>query len=142
MHSDNHVKHYGVVTEITFNSIVVRVDEPARCEGCAIAVTCSNKPGEGAETIVIPKPRNSIFAPGDRVSLEASSGSQLKASFWSFILPTAILVAVVLYLSVCHPTLGFWTILIAVGAVAVYDLILFTFRKDLAMSVKWQIRHC
>ncbi|MCM1519829.1 MAG: SoxR reducing system RseC family protein [Lachnoclostridium sp.] len=143
MHSD-HVEHKGIVEKVTFNSIVIRVDEPCQCQGCAIAVVCSGKTeGEDSgEVIVIPRPRDRQFNVGDRVALEATSGSQLRATFFSFILPTIILAAVILSLYSTHPGWGFWIVLLAVAAVAVYDLILFLFRKDLAMSVHWQIRHC
>lgn len=141
MHSD-HVEHRGVVKEVTFSSIIVRVDEPCHCEGCAIAVVCGNKPAEDEDLISVPRPRGRQFEVGDRVRLEATSGSQLKAAFWSFVMPTLIILAVVIYSVTCHPELGFWAVIIAIGAVAIYDLLLFLFRKDLAMSVHWQIRHC
>lgn len=145
MHSD-HVEHIGVVKEVSFNNISVSVEEPCQCEGCSIAIVCMGKSDKEADVINIPRPLGSerdSFRPGDRVRLEAASGSKIKASFWAFVLPTAILLAAVLLLQSYVPTLGgLLTALVAAGAVAVYELILYLFRKDLAMSVNWQIRHC
>lgn len=145
MHSD-HVEHIGVVKEVSFNNISVAVEEPCQCEGCSIAIVCMGKSENEADIINIPRPRGAgrdSFHPGDRVRLEAASGSKLKASFWAFILPTVILLTAVLGIQGYAPDLGpLLTALIAAGAVAVYELILYLFRKDLAMSVTWQIRHC
>ncbi len=145
MHSD-HVEHIGVVKEVSFNNIAVAVEEPCQCEGCSIAIVCMGKSDKDADVINIPRPRGEgrdSFRPGDRVKLEAASGSKLKASFWAFILPTVILLTAVLLLQAYAPRLGaLLTAMIAAGAVAMYELILYLFRKDLAMSVSWQIRHC
>ncbi|MDE6484382.1 MAG: SoxR reducing system RseC family protein [Duncaniella sp.] len=145
MHSD-HVEHIGVVKEVSFNTISIAVEEPCQCEGCSIAIVCMGKSDKEADVINIPRPRGAerdSFHTGDRVRLEAASGSKIKASFWAFILPTVILLACVLLLQSYAPRLGaLLTAVAAAGAVAVYELILYLFRKDLAMSVTWQIRHC
>ncbi|MBD5250203.1 MAG: SoxR reducing system RseC family protein [Bacteroides sp.] len=145
MHSD-HIEHIGVIKEVSFNNIAVSVEEPCQCEGCSIAIVCMGKSENEADIINVPRPRGAerdSFRPGDRVKLEAAPGSKLKASLWAFILPTVILLAAVLLLQSYLPDLnGLLTAAIAAGAVAVYELILYLFRKDLAMSVNWQIRHC
>lgn len=141
MHGD-HVEHKGVVSDVTFNSIVIAVDEPCQCEGCAIALVCSGKSPQSETTIVIPRRGHEGFAKGERVSVEASEGARWRAILWAFVLPTIILVAAVVTLTTLYPDLGIWTAFIAVVQVSIYELILYIFRKDLAMSVDWQIRHC
>lgn len=144
-HSER-MEHTGVVKQVSFNSIVVSVEEPCQCEGCSIAIVCNGGQEKSRDEIVIPRPRGEArdaFSPGDRVKLEATSGSQLRATLFTFVIPTIIILAAVLLLLAYAPGLGKpLTVLAAIGAVAVYELILYLFRKDLAMAVTWQIRHC
>lgn len=133
------VSHRGIVEKVGYDFVVVKVKEDdCNCEGCSITALCTGRSVEGPLLTVKPCPRAADrFKAGDRVRLTASSGSTLFSSFWLFIVPLVILVAIVLFGA--SEDWGIWSVIAGVGAMLVYDAVLFSFRRRLASRIRWDV---
>ncbi len=141
MKKDN-VTHRGVIQRIDARSLTIITDDACRCDGCAVVALC-NKSSEGGvdrETVTIDVPDTSAYSVGQHVEVSASSASTLNAAFWALIVPTVIFVGVLLALNIGRPDMGAMAILWAFVALAVYDGLLYLFRRRLAKKLVWTVR--
>lgn len=133
------VTHRGVVESAGIDSLTIRTEEACKCDGCALTALCTTK-DEGHELLTIDTPLASDFAAGDRVEVTATSGSTLRATWWALVLPTLIFGGSVVGFRLGFPQLGGWALAIGFGLLAVYDLFLYRYRRQLAQKISWKIR--
>lgn len=121
------ISHKGTVISSGPYSAVVRIDAAGACPGCKAAGLC------GMSEIVEKNVEVSTRRPypvGEEVEIVLKGSMGLKAVWLSYMIPLLILLAVVLGMS--HFGVGeVPTALSAIGAVAVYYLILWLFRAHL-----------
>ena len=140
------VTHRGVVQRVEGDAITVLSDEAYSCDGCAVAALCNKtKPaGDSAdrtpELITVRTPDAGRFRPGERVELSATSGSTLRAVLWALVLPTVVFTGVLLWVRLCWPQTGDWSILVAFAALGLYTCGLYLCRKALAKKIVWRVR--
>lgn len=137
------VTHHGTVSRVADGMIEIRVDgDAAKCDGCAVTALCNRRDPAGdtsAPVLTISIPPGADFAPGDRVVATATSGSTLRAVWWSLVLPTFILVGIIMWCTLGYPDMGAWSLAAGLVGVAVYDFFLFLFRRRLAARITWKI---
>lgn len=136
------VTHIGIVTAVSERHIVVRTEDIAKCDGCAVAALCNKGSESGAdssEVITVDTPDAASYQVGTRVKLQASSASTLSASWWSLILPTLLFIATLLAMNILLPSAGAWNIAAAFGALALYTLFLYLMRSRLAAAIHWSV---
>lgn len=137
--SKEDVTHRGVIERVERHKLVVRTEEPCKCDGCAITALCSGKEGNGKELLTIDTPQAENFSAGDKIEITATSGSTLRATWWALALPTIIFGGTILGCRFGFPDIGGWSIAIGFGALAVYDLFLYSYRKRLAQRISWKV---
>ncbi|MBN2729210.1 MAG: SoxR reducing system RseC family protein [Bacteroidales bacterium] len=132
-----HVDHDGIVKEINGNEIKVSIISIAACASCAIQNVCN--PSDAKEKIFSIRSKNANeFNIGEKVKLTVSAGKGLLAVFLSYILPVIIIFAFI----IVALTLGMGegiSALVALGATAIYFLIIFLTRKKAAESFNFSI---
>lgn len=141
--SKDDVSHRGVVRASAPGRLTIRVTDGHKCEGCAITAICGTTKGaEGDDDglLTIDTPDAVRFSPGDSVEVTATSGSTLRATWWALILPTLIFGGTIVGLRTGVPKLGGWSLAIGFGALALYDLLLYTRRHSLAQKIRWKVR--
>lgn len=140
------VTHIGIVTGVATGRITVRTEEAPKCDGCAVAALCNKAPdsdgkgGEEVEILTIDTPQAASFSPGDRVRVQASSGSTLWASWWSLILPTILFIATLLGVQLRWPGASGWSIAAAFAVLGIYALALYLFRARLSAGMQWTVQ--
>jgi positive regulator of sigma E activity len=132
------VDHIGEIIRVSAGEIRVLLQETAeQCDGCAISGMCGGKSDNKLDIQVEGASRYQV---GQRVVVSARPSSTLKGVALTFVIPCAILVAVVLALSLngVKEIIG---ISVGLGLMVVYDLILyFFFRTKVNGVVKWDVR--
>lgn len=132
-----HVDHDGIIKEINGNEIKVSIISIAACASCAIQNVCN--PSDAKEKIFSIRSKNANeFNIGEKVKLTVSAGKGLLAVFLSYILPVIIIFAFI----IVALTLGMGegiSALVALGATAIYFLIIFLTRKKAEESFNFSI---
>lgn len=139
MQSD--VIHRAKVLEISSNSITLSPEGSCRdlCGGCQLKVVCG-APGKQNDKFTVGIHKcDSKIRPGDIVIATATESTQRLAIMTQLIAPLSLMLVAVLMLSAYG-----YTELIAVGSglsiVAVWYLLIWIFRRQIARHVKWTIR--
>ena len=136
----DYVTHSGIITHITDSTLTLHTDGSGNCDGCAVASLCNKDTNSGGESIIIDTPEARCFSVGQQVEAVASSSSTLRATWWALILPTILFIGVVLIALLLWPGLKSWSLLIGFIFLAVYDLLLYVFRKRIAQKIRWTVR--
>lgn len=89
------IEHTGVVVSASHKMVRVRILQASACSSCSAAGLC--KSSEAKEKIIdITTPLAPRFEPGQRVNLQGSTQQGLRATLWAYIVPLAVVVAVLL----------------------------------------------
>lgn len=137
----DYVSHTGTITQVTDSSITLHTDGSCSCDGCAVASLCNkdSSSGEG-ESITIDTTRAPEFSVGEHVTVTATSGSTLRATWWALILPTILFIGVVLAVRLIWPESGAISLAAGFGALVIYDFGLYLCRKRLAQKIIWNVQ--
>ncbi|MBQ1748035.1 MAG: SoxR reducing system RseC family protein [Bacteroidales bacterium] len=131
------VGHDGVVSEVTATGYKVSIVSKSACAGCHAKGLCSAS--EMADKIIDVKSRDTgAFKVGDRVSVNMEESMGMRAVWLVYAIPAVILVTFLLYLQrlgVSELATG----LAVLGAIAVYFVILFLFRKKIGRHFNFTI---
>lgn len=133
-----YVTHKGTIERVGVNTLTIKTNDECRCDGCAITALCNGK-DTNSEVLTIDVSDASLFAPGERVEITATSGSTLRATWWALILPPLIFAGVILGCRLGFPELGGWSIAIGFGALGLYDLFLYLWRHKLSQKIQWTV---
>ncbi|MCD8266496.1 MAG: SoxR reducing system RseC family protein [Prevotellaceae bacterium] len=135
--NQDHILHEGVVTAVRGKQAEVRIQRASSCDACQAAGLCKAAKS-GARTVTASfqgeEPRL-----GESVTVEGSVGQGLRATLWAYVAPLLLLVVV---LSACVAlTLGEGaSALVAIGAVAVYYVLLHYFGGRLFVGLSFRVR--
>lgn len=135
---DEPIIHHGEIKAINGHQVTLAIRDtaPAGCGGCRLSDLCSRADNEGAVTITVD--RTTGLSVGQSVRATVSERSQGLAIVWSLVIPLVIITGVVLPLAASDvPKWG--AVGIAVGAVAIYDLLLWRFGPRISRSLKWTL---
>jgi sigma-E factor negative regulatory protein RseC len=124
------IQHYGTVTKVDSNSVVVSITSSSACSGCHAEGICGISGKQ--EKIVDIKGKYNV-SPGDPVTILMEQSTGYKAVVLSYLIPLVILISSLIVLSsfsISELISG----LAAISLLVPYFLILYLFRKKINRS--------
>lgn len=132
--------HPGIVTAVKPGFVTVQIESTSACAACAAHSKCGFAESK-TKTLDIPIPQDfktsrlrdfktSSFAVGDRVTVTIDHTRGLLATWWAYVLPAILLIAVAVALSLAalpEPLV----ILLTFATLGLYLLVLYLFREKL-----------
>lgn len=131
------IRHGGIVSEITPQSIFVEIEGRSACAECHAKGMCSASESK-IKVIEVKRLPGTEVEVGERVEVLLKSSMGLKAVFISYVLPLIILLILLLtlpYMGVSELLTG----LVSLLAVGVYFFIIYLCRKKLANQFEFVI---
>ena len=127
------MKHPGIVTAVKPGFVTVQITSVSACAACQAHSRCGFAESK-TKTLDIPtsnlRPPTSDLQPGDPVTVTIDHSRGLLATWWAYLLPTFLMLAVAISLSLA----GFsepLVILLTFAVLGLYILILWFLRKKL-----------
>jgi sigma-E factor negative regulatory protein RseC len=132
--------HPGIVTAVKPGFVTVQIESTSACAACAAHSKCGFAESK-TKSLDIPIPQDfktsrlrdfetSSFAVGDRVTVTIDHTRGLLATWWAYVLPAILLIAVAVALSLAalpEPLV----ILLTFATLGLYLLVLYLFREKL-----------
>jgi sigma-E factor negative regulatory protein RseC len=132
MSGENQVKHEGVVSKISSNSVTVSLKGNLHCEACNAKSACGVSES-GTKEIEIQRSGQSLKL-HENVEVFLEKGLGLKAVFWAYVFPFILLFAVLLVASALYPE---WIAgLLAIGILIPYYLLLYVLKNSFKSTFK------
>ena len=118
------ISHPGRVCAVVNDRILVKLlpgRDAGQCSGCALAFSCSGASGDEAVVEVL-KPTGLTFSElaGQKVLLQASSGSKMKAVMLLLVLPLVVVLIVAISFSFTSLDQGLGGLCALIAAAATY----------------------
>lgn len=126
------IRHRGIVEQVTPEHIIVRIPVTEACTACHAKGFCSIS-GTAGKRVDVPN-RGQAVAVGEEVNVTLRQSSGWAAVGWAYVLPLAVLLAILLSLQ-WLPLSDAYSGAAAVGGVALYYGALYAFRK------KWKKKY-
>jgi len=131
------IKHPGVVKSIEGNRIIVEIISKSMCSACHAKSMCTMGDMKVKE-VEVWKGSKDEYVVGEEVNLKIKRSLGLRAVWISYVIPLFILLVFLLSLSnLCGSELA--TGGVSVGAVAIYYLLVYLFRKKIAREFVFTI---
>ncbi|MBO6222462.1 MAG: SoxR reducing system RseC family protein [Bacteroidales bacterium] len=131
------IGHDGVVSEVTASGYRVSIVSKSACAGCHAKGLCSA--AEMADKIIDVKSSGpEVFKVGDKVTVNMEESMGMRAVWLVYAIPAVILVTFLLYLQRLGAS-ELTTGLSVLGAIAVYFVILYLFRKKIGRHFNFTI---
>jgi sigma-E factor negative regulatory protein RseC len=128
----NMVRHEGVVSRVSGDSIIVSLKGNLHCEACNAKSACGVSES-GAKEIEIHSPGQSLGL-NENVEVFLNKGLGLKAVFWAYVFPFVLLFTVLLAGSMIYPE---WIAgLLAIGALIPYYALLYVLKSSFKNAFK------
>lgn len=129
MSSNNVISHRGKIVDITPEFTMVDIISESACSACHAKSLCTLSESK-TKQVVVPTRGWIPFEPGEEVNVQLKATMGLKAVWLAYVVPLFILLAVLLGLHAAG--LGeLASGLSAIGAVVLYYLVIWLFRKKL-----------
>ena len=129
---ENLVKHEGIVSRVSKNSITVSLKGNLHCEACNAKSACGVSDSDSKE-IEIHTPAESLKV-NESVQVFLKKDLGLKAVFWAYVFPFILLFAVLLIASTLYPE---WLAgLLAIGVLIPYYLLLYVLKNSFKSAFK------
>lgn len=131
------IGHDGVVSEVTTSGYKVSIVSKSACAGCHAKGLCSA--ADMADKIIDVKSSGpEVFKVGDKVTVNMEESMGMRAVWLVYAIPAVILVTFLLYLQRLGAS-ELTTGLSVLGAIAVYFVILYLFRKKIGRHFNFTI---
>lgn len=131
------IGHDGVVSEVTASGYRVSIVSKSACAGCHAKGLCSA--ADMADKIIDVKSSGpEVFKVGDKVTVNMEESMGMRAVWLVYAIPAVILVTFLLYLQRLGAS-ELTTGLSVLGAIAVYFVILYLFRKKIGRHFNFTI---
>ncbi len=132
------IVHDGVVTRVEGAMVEVRILQASACAGCAAARLCQSS--EVKEKSVTALCRGGILpSVGDHVRVEGTVGQGLKATLLAYVVPLALVVAVLALGMRLLQSEGM-AALLSIAALIPYYFVLFLMRSRLQGSLTFEVK--
>ena len=129
---ENFIKHEGIVSKVSSNSITVSLRGNLHCEACNAKSACGVSDSDSKE-IEILTPAESLKV-DESVQVFLKKGLGLKAVFWAYVFPFILLFAVLLIASALYQE---WLAgLLAIGVLIPYYLLLYVLKNSFKSAFK------
>ena len=131
------IGHDGVVSEVTASGYKVSIVSKSACAGCHAKGLCSA--ADMTDKIIDVKSSGpEVFKVGDKVTVNMEESMGMRAVWLVYAIPAVILVTFLLYLQRLGAS-ELTTGLSVLGAIAVYFVILYLFRKKIGRHFNFTI---
>ena len=137
MNNTETISHEGIVTRISDDELEIKILAQSACAACHAKSACGM--GEQAEKILnVPRPKGQNFTLSQRVNVRMAIGQGNKAAVLAYLIPIALLIAV---LFIC---LGFGlndglSALLSIVALIPYYIVLYLRRDKLKKKFEYVI---
>jgi len=129
---ENLIKHEGIVSKVSSNSITVSLKGNLHCEACNAKSACGVSDSDSKE-IEILTPAESLKV-NESVQVFLKKGLGLKAVFWAYVFPFILLFAVLLIASALYQE---WLAgLLAIGVLIPYYFLLYVLKNSFKSAFK------
>lgn len=122
------IEHIGTVVAQDGDRLSVQIEQQSACSSCQVRSACSVS--EKEEKIIEVSARGEAYAVGEQVLLLGQSSLGLKAVFWAYVLPLAVMFVTLVVLTACDVQEALAGTL-ALCALVPYYLILRLFNKKM-----------
>lgn len=136
----NVIEHDGVVSSVDGRSLKVEILSQSACAACHARGQCISSLDSKVRVMEVTAPEDESYAVGEKVRLSVSGRSGALAVVLCYIVPLVACI-VTLALLVHYGVSEGISAAISLTLVAVYMLILFTFRRSIARKVDIKITH-
>ena len=138
MMEQNRISHKGTVVENDGRTIRVKITRSEACGHCAARSGCQML-NTTERIIEVPADRQSRgYEVGETVLVQMQTHSGLKAVFYAYLLPVIMLMSCVIVMFSLHCNEGA-TALAAIGAVVLYYLLFYLFRRRINRKFSFKI---
>lgn len=125
-----------VVSDDGHEVVVILDDDSAgECAGCGIAFACRR---DKCRRLTVRHSGAGRYEPGAQVVVSAEKSLKKAALLLFFVIPLILMALVAVALDACDVEQG-WSALAAVGALALWYLILYLFRRRIELMYQWRI---
>ena len=132
LRDENLVRHQGIVSKISKNSITVSLTGNLHCEACNAKSACGVSDSDSKE-IEIPAPEQFLEL-NENVEVFLKNDLGLKAVFWAYVFPFVLLFVVLLVASSVYQE---WIAgLMAIGVLVPYYLLLYISKNSFKNAFK------
>lgn len=134
MDTSDHITHQGVVINRIDDKAIIYVMQADSCHSCSMKAFCGVEDEDRSRFEV----SDSSLAIGDHVNIQISPGNGFKATFWAYLFPFLLMIAVIFtgtFLQLSEALLGSAALLLLIP----YYLVLAHFRKNLSRQVHLHI---
>ena len=129
------IQHRGVVESIEGNRVVVVVEQQSACAGCHAQGICSQKGERRIIEVTTSDAKN--YSVGDKVVVALlDRGMAFSSVVMGYLLPLVVLLATLLTLHSVGVEDGI-VALSAIGAVALYYLLLYVLRREIEKKIEF-----
>ena len=139
MAKSNEITHSGKIIEITPDFTTVEILVSSACASCHAKSLCGMSEEE-EKVIMLPTDPYATYNVGDEVMVCSKMAMGLKAAWISYVIPLAILMALILVLTSVGVN-EFISAISAVGAVGVYYFIIWLLREKLQDEFVFYIKN-
>lgn len=131
------MQHQAVVVSKEKTILHVRIVDGENCAGCSLASCCNAGNDEKKAVTVTFNPEVKNYTKGDMINIESVPRWYEHNIIWACIIPLIILVACIFtFIHKSDNTLG---ATIGVIIIAIYFLLLRTFKSSLKRTMRWKI---
>ncbi len=123
------IKHTGRVVEVSHDKVIVEIQASTACDGCHAKSVCGSS-NDKTRRIPVVRRGNEDFHIGDTVNVMITQSMGMKAVVIAYIIPCSILLILLLTLPIVMKN-ELACGMVALGAMAVYYLVLAFFRDRL-----------
>ena len=135
--SNETISHEGIITEIGDDELKIKILSKSACAACHAKSACTMS--DMAEKILtVPKPQNRDFQLMQRVNVSMKVSQGNKAAFLGYLLPFALMMAVLFTLIGCGLGEGL-SALCSLAALIPYYIILYLRRDKLKKQFDYEI---
>lgn len=136
----NVIEHDGVISSVDGRSLKVEIVSQSACAACHARGQCISSLDSAVRVMEVTAPEDESYTVGERVRLSVTGRSGILAVVLCYIVPLVACI-VTLALLVHYGISEGISAAISLALVAVYMLILFTFRRSIARKVDIKITH-
>lgn len=132
------IRHTGIVVAIDEPHIKVRIVQTSACAGCRISSHCNTSESKVKEVDVYDGDASRQLTVGDTVVVSASRAIVVRAMFYGFGLPLAVMLVAIVATSAATPNETI-AALAALSLLAPYYLLLYLLRDKVGAKVTFKI---
>lgn len=135
---ERQIEHLGVIERIMSQSVIVNIAQEAACSACAAAQLCHSADKQ-EKNMEIPCADAAKYSIGQPVVIVGELGLGLRATFWAYVVPLVVLMAVLLIVARATGSEG-WGAIAALLSLIPYYIILYILRDRMQRTFTFRLK--